>query len=728
METALRWWWSIILAVPVTALGNQCVVDPLARYTTLGGDPERRMVDVSADTSEANFAMATFSGSVTMQQGDKHLFSPKLTYHRDDDHINTSGDTTFATPQFAVAGSDANYDLSTRIITIQDARYYLKAHNQAALGRAKAARFDLANNTSTFTDPTWSTCPRDTQTWSLKASSLTVDRNIARATARHATLRIKGVPIFYIPYFTFPTDDQRASGFLTPSAHLDEGSGLVVNIPYYWNIAPNQDATFALRPMTKRGVMLGAEYRYLGAQQRATLRGTLLPDDKHDAHRRRWSLRADYQYRINQDWHFDARFQQVSDLQYTEDFAHALSLYDKWYLERHATLNGRTDYGNWLVRAQDYVRASSSVAADSTPYARLPQLRYDYHWRHNDWRFAVGGEAVHFSKANAVDAWRLSLNGSAAYRWQADYGYVEPQISVNGAHYALSDGGRYSRLIPTASLDSKLIFERPLNLFGSQWTQTLEPRLFYLYTPYHDQSSVPNFDSSLRSQSWNWLFTRDRFIGGDRIGDANQLTTAVTTRLYAADDGQERLRLSLGQIQYFADRRVTLPGKPVRASGRSDLISEVSYQIDSHWRISGLSFWDMDTRQNRRSLIDVRYHLDPDRFAGFSHRYAENDYDQLSLYGIWRVNDRWRGFLRQDYSLRHHNYLNTLLGIEYNDCCWAWRILGKRYRDDPAAPKLRNALYLEFVLKGLGRLGNGSGSVLAHDISGYRPLAEERSF
>lgn len=193
-------------------------------------------------------------------------------------------------------------------------------------------------------------------------------------------------------------------------------------------------------------------------------------------------------------------------------------------------------------------------------------------------------------------------------------------------------------------------------------------------------------------------------------------------------DGQEKLRLSLGQIQYFADRRVALPGKQVRERGHSDLISDAFYQIDRHWHIRGQSYWDMDTRQNRRSLVDVRYNLDSDRFVGLSHRYAENDYEQLSLYGVWRFNSHWRGFFRQDYSFRHNQSINSLLGVEYNDCCWAWRFLGKHYRDDPSASKVHNALYLEFVFKGLGRLGNGTGSVLTNEISGYRPLAEERSF
>lgn len=726
--------WLSLLLVPLTASGFQCPVDPLDRYTTLGGDPQNERVDVEADSSEANYGSAIFSGSVAMQQGDKHLFSPKLTYQRENESVQTEGNTVFANGELAVTGADADYDLTQRFVSIKDAQYYLKSGNLAAVGEAKLAKFDLDNNVSTFAEPTWSTCPRNDQVWSLKAGYLSVDRNLGRAVAHNATLRIKNVPIFYLPYFSFPTDDRRASGFLTPSARFSEGNGLALDIPYYWNIAPNQDATFDLRPMTKRGLMVGAEYRYLDRKQSAVLNGAFLPHDKNAEHANRWAWRADYKYRFNDQWQANVLLQDVSDLNYIEDFSNALSIYDQWYMERNATVIGDTDYGNLMLRVQDYERVSSKVDEDDVPYARKPQLTYNKNWLQDGWRYGVAAESVRFDKRNAIDGWRNSINGEVSYRWAREYGYLEPKISANVAHYSLNKtsanypNDSFTRVLPTLSLDGQLEFERSFELLNKHWRQTLEPRLFYLYTPYKDQSDAPNFDSSLRSQSWEWLFARNRFVGGDRIGDANQLTTALTTRFFDDDDGQEKLHLSLGQVQYFADRRVVLPGKSVRNRGRSDLIVDGAYQIDSHWNVRGLAFWDMDERQNRRSIADIRYNLDADRFAGFGYRYAENDYDQLSVYASWRFNSRWRGFMRQDYSLRHDSATNSLAGIEYNDCCWAWRLLGKRYRDDPAAPKLHNALYLEFVLKGLGRIGNGSSSVLRNEISGYRPLAEERSF
>ncbi|UJF25391.1 LPS assembly protein LptD [Suttonella sp. R2A3] len=731
----MRWIVAGILSLPTAALALQCAVDPLAQYTELGGDPTQRKVNIEADTSSGNYDQVQFAGDVALRQGDKHLFAPKLDYDGATSMVFTEDKTTFGSPEAAMIGTSAQYDLTNEVITVDQAQYYLRGSAINSLGEAKEVRINRATNINEFDEVSWTTCERTDPMWSLKANSLTIDKNINRATAWHSTLQIKGTPIFYLPYFSFPTDDQRATGLLAPSLNTSEDRGIELQIPFYWNIAPNQDATFTLRPMTKRGVMLDAEYRFLTERQQGKLYGSYLPNDRDADGENRWAIKGNYQYRFNPDWVLNAQYQDVSDLEYIHHFDNDLSIYDDWYLERYARVDGRTDWGRWMWRSQDYERVSNRVSASSIPYSRLPQITYTNSWRDDNWRYTLDAELVRFYKDKLGGAWRGTIDGSVAYRWDAIYGYLEPKLSLNARHYnfsgrhdSLHDEKATSFVLPTFSLDGKLIFERNLSLFGEGWVQTLEPRLFYLYTPYQDQSEVPNFDSANRSLSWGWLFARNRFTGGDRIGDNHQLTTALTTRFLSDEDGQEKLRLSVGQVQYFRDRRVPLTGNNLDDRGRSDLVSEGVYQIDRHWRLRGQSFWNIDKHSNQRSVLDLSYNLDADRFFGLSHRYKRDDYDQISLYGVWRFDPQWRAFLRQDYSLRHDQSFNTLLGIEYNDCCWAWRLLGQRYRDEPDSKEARNALYLEFVLKGLGNMGNRSGALLRDEINGFRPLAEERSF
>ena len=729
-----RYIWCVFLWFPVEAGALQCAADPLAVFTELGGDPNDKEVHVRADNSEGDYLRADFSGSVEMHQGDKHLFAPELTYRHEEGKADLNRGGVISSPQAAIEGIKGHYDSEAQTASFEEAEYYMRGKQQAAVGSAKNARFDRKNNRDDFESVTWTTCPRLHPAWHIKAHTLMLDHNRERGIARDMTLRIGKIPVFYLPYFSFPISSARQSGFLIPSVGSSEERGFEVSIPYYWNIAPNQDATFTFRPMTKRGLMADAEYRFLGEKQEGTLYGALLANDRKRPHHPRWSWRGTHQYHFNDQWHTDLLHQQVSDVDYVKDLTTDFRLYDEWYLERHFTLYGNTDYGNLMLRAQDYQRIDPVVSEADKPYSRAPQLTYNHSIKNGNWRYDINAEAVHFRKDELGGANRYSGDVSAAYRAEAAYGYIEPQISANYAHYDYSTrkdklrGKHHDRFLPTFSLDSKLTFERGFDWQGEDWTQTLEPRLYYLYTPYKDQSEIPDFDTDERSLSWNWLFARNRFVGEDRIGDANQLTTSVSSSFYRNHDGQEKLRLSLGQIQYFKDRRVQLGDKATEKQGRSVLVSEGLYQIDQHWRLYGLTYWDTQKHRNERDVISLDYHLDRDRFINLAHHYNRRDYNQTTLAATWRINPQWRLFYRSDYSHRHHRLFNHVSGIEYNDCCWAWRLAGKHWRDRPGDEQKHSAIYLEFVLKGLGNMGSRSGRMLQKEIHGFTPLSEENTF
>lgn len=729
-----RYIWCVFLWFPVEAGALQCAADPLAVFTELGGDPNDKEVHVRADNSEGDYLRADFSGSVEMHQGDKHLFAPELTYRHEEGKADLNRGGVISSPQAAIEGIKGHYDSEAQTASFEEAEYYMRGKQQAAVGSAKNARFDRKNNRDDFESVTWTTCPRLHPAWHIKAHTLMLDHNRERGVARDMTLRIGKIPVFYLPYFSFPISSARQSGFLIPSMGSSEERGFEVSIPYYWNIAPNQDATFTFRPMTKRGLMADAEYRFLGEKQEGTLYGALLANDRKRPHHPRWSWRGTHQYHFNDQWHTDLLHQQVSDVDYVKDLTTDFRLYDEWYLERHFTLYGNTDYGNLMLRAQDYQRIDPVVSEADKPYSRAPQLTYNHSIKNGNWRYDVSAEAVHFRKDELGGANRYSGDVSAAYRAEAAYGYIEPQISANYAHYDYSTrkdklrGKHHDRFLPTFSLDSKLTFERGFDWQGEDWTQTLEPRLYYLYTPYKDQSEIPDFDTDERSLSWNWLFARNRFVGEDRIGDANQLTTSVSSSFYRNHDGQEKLRLSLGQIQYFKDRRVQLGDKATEKQGRSVLVSEGLYQIDQHWRLYGLTYWDTQKHRNERDVISLDYHLDRDRFINLAHHYNRRDYNQTTLAATWRINPQWRLFYRSDYSHRHHRLFNHVSGVEYNDCCWAWRLAGKHWRDRPGDDQKHSAIYLEFVLKGLGNMGSRSGRMLQKEIHGFTPLSEENTF
>lgn len=708
------------------------------QYTRLGGDVSDNRVHVESDSSVSDFLTANFEGEVKVRQGNKYIFAPNVKYVRESEHIVAPEGVIVGMPTAAVQGKDGEYFMQENRLTFADADYYLSPKTTAAgdhgsNGHAEKAVIDRSSNIDHLENVTWSTCERVDPTWQLKARTLEIDNNVNRAVARDATFRVADTPVFWLPYFSFPTTDDRATGFLTPSIGSSDQRGLEMEIPYYWNIAPNQDATFTLHPMSKRGLMLGAEYRFLTEKHSGEISGAILPSDAKYDHNNRWQTAAKYRYDINPNWTFDLHYQDVSDIDYQKDLRGELDIYDKWYLDRYARLRGSGDWGNLMLRVQDYKRVSPDVSKHSTPYSRMPQILYSKDWREDNFRFGMSGEAVRFAKDDYGDANRFSLNAEAAYRLGASYGFIEPKISLSARHYMFHpENGRFrdgnkTLVMPTLSIDSGLIFERAFTWGGEGYTQTLEPRLFYLYTPYKDQSDIPNFDSDELTKSWSWLFARNRFSGGDKIGDAHQLTTALTSRFYRDEDGFEKARFSIGQIQYFNERRVGLNNNTKVADNNSVLVTEGQYRFDSHWSLYGLSFWNPNQRRNERNIVDVRYNLDTDRYIHFGHRYNQNDYDQLSIGSGWRFAPQWRVFGRYDYSLRENRGFNTMLGVEYDDCCWAWRVAGRHYRDEPDSLKHHNAVYLEFIFKGLGNMGSRTGKLLNKQLTGFTPLPQEKN-
>ena len=726
-----------ILIFSASTYAEQCSTDYLAPYTQLGGDASDNKIYVEADDSESDFNLANFQGNVQVRQGNKYIHGPQINYEKGKAEFYGEKEIMFSSPETVVKGDGVNYNTDTDVITAEKADYYLagrtdKKGDRGAQGSGKNIRFDQKTKIDTMQDVTWTTCQRENPTWHINAKELKINRNTNRAVAKNATFQIKDMPVFYMPYVSFPTNGERASGFLMPSMASTEKRGVEIRIPYYWNIAPNQDATFTARPMTKRGLMLETEYRLLTTNQRLNFNGDILPDDKKRDGNNRWNIATDYQYQLNSDWKAEVLFQNVSDRDYLDDMEGDFRLYDEWYLDRYARISGKGDWGRLQAQVQDYKIASSNILDRDKPYSLLPQVEY---FKSLDlpaeFRLDTRAEAVRFHKHHYGDAARFTAEADISRRFETSYSFIEPKITGNIRHYDFSPDnnafrdGKRTIFTPIFSVDSGLIFEREFH-FGDAFTQTFEPRLFYLYTPNRDQSDIPDFDTAERSKSWSWLFARNRFVGGDKIGDANQLTTAVTTRFNRQSDGSEKARLSVGQIQYFADRKTALYGEKGREENKSVMVGEGKYALDQHWSIYGLSLWDTDKHNNERNVVEVRYDLDEDRYLRFGHHYTEDEYNQLTLAGGWRLNSNWRMFAREDYSLHTEKNTNALLGLEYEDCCWAWRLAGRRWRDNHDDIKAHNGVYLEFVFKGLGNVGSRTGGMLQEQLDGYRPLTQEK--
>ncbi|NJN45989.1 MAG: LPS assembly protein LptD [Candidatus Competibacteraceae bacterium] len=337
------------------------------------------------------------------------------------------------------------------------------------------------------------------------------------------------------------------------------------------------------------------------------------------------------------------------------------------------------------------------------------------------------GEWVNFDHDSAVTGKRLDIESGVRLPLNANAGFLIPSVDYRYTAYTLDNiapgaDDNPTRSAPIASVDAGLVFERPLQLrhwLGGSGIQTLEPRLFYLYVPFRDQTAIPLFDSTEVDRGYPWLFLDNRFTGADRLGDANQLTTALTTRFLSTGDGREQWRASIGQIHYFQDRRVTLDNTLAEDRSRSELIAETLINFGPTLSLRGALQWDVDRNETRRGAFDLRYHPGSNRLFNLSHRFATDELEQLDLAVVWPVMDQWRTVARWNYSLKENRNLDLFAGFEYEECCWALRLLARQRRDDPDDDNPANSVLVELELKGLAGIGSNINNILERAILGY---------
>ncbi len=721
--------WGMAWSQSVPQPWQYCEPDELASAVTpyTGAPKEGDPIRFTADTAESSESEAILEGDVLVEQGDQRLEASEVTMDRLTNHIEADGDIIYGSPDLALRSRHAEVLLDDKTGEFKDAEYFLPGRN--AQGRAEQVAVDRRSRESTLKNVTYSTCTRNHEFWQMRTDRMEIDEDKGRGEAWDITLAIKDIPVFYFPYLSFPINDDRQSGFLFPSIGYDSDSGADIRIPYYLNIAPDRDATFASRILMKRGLMLGAEYRFLNPKDRGLFALEYLPSDQEFGDDRS-SVYLEYQANPASNLYTDLLLQNVSDDDYLDDLDNNLGLLSPTVLERR--WNTAFYGGEWSaqLRFQDYQTIDDEIFTDDNePYERLPQLLFDGVWPHRVFglNYELRSELVYFDHNSKETGTRVDVQPGISLPLEWPAGFINPRLSYRYTAYHLNDtepGAEDSldRGAPVVSLDGGLFFERPISWtwWDKEGIQTLEPRLFYLYTPFRDQSDIPVFDSTEVDRSYAWLFLDNRFTGADRLGDANQLTTAVTTRLLGAEDGREWLRLSAGQIHYFEDRRVTLENTETKEDSRSEVITEGMLSVTPELFVRGTLQWDTDVDRTLRSALDLRYHGDNGKLVNLAHRLSKDELEQIDISLLWPINPRWRTMARWNYSLSDKRNLNAFVGFEYGECCWALRMLARQHRDSPDDEKAKNSVLFELELKGLAGIGSRIDKFLENNILGFQ--------
>ena len=680
---------------------------------------------VMADRIESNAPnIIEASGRVEARQAGQAFFSDWLRYDTVLNSVQARGQVRLEQPALLVTGDALMLNLDDYSGEVEQPVYRFTLQP----GRGAAEHIDFIDkNRFTLQDATYTTCPVDGDDWFLKVNDLDIDKRRNVGTARNASLHFLGVPILYTPWIDFPLSDARKTGVLAPTFGTTERSGLDILVPYYFNLAPNYDATLSPRLLSKRGVQLGGEFRYLLNDTRGENRLEYLPNDD-ETNRSRWSAALNNEYRLNAATQAGMQFNRVSDDDYFRDLSNLISITSVSHLNREAWVT--TQHANWHaeLRAQSFQTLQDSTAPTPIiePYARLPHARLGMtQTLGKRLEFRLDSEATRFAHPTLTEGTRVLAYPTLRLPLTNSYGFLTPQIGWHSSFYSLDDSApeqRITRNLPILSLDSGVTFDRPFHFAGRDYEQTLEPRAYYVYAPYRDQSAIPVFDTAQLDFSYAQMFTENQFIGGDRINDANQLTLAVTSRFIESDSGLERLQVTLGQRYYFSAQQVTLPGVAPRTSNATDLLAAVSGQITRDWRID--TAWQFDTQNGTtiRQNLGASYRPAPGRALNFGYRFIDQSTEQIDLSGQWPLGARWYGMFRYNYSFQDEKLVEGLAGLEYNGGCWAVRAVFQRLatKEDQST----DALFFQLELNGMGRLGANPLDVLKQSVPGYRPSNE----
>ena len=714
---------------------------------------ERKVSDDEAPTNVSAEQMTgrpdreiVLERDVEITRGETTVNSDHATYWIEEDEVEASGSVRMTRFGDRYTGDKMRLKMDTGEGYVENPTYHMKANN--AHGTADRLDFE-SQERARVSSGTYSTCEGPNPDWYLESSTMTFDKGLDTGTASGAVIYFKDVPIIGTPYISFPLSDARKSGFLPPSFGTSSRGGLEIMTPYYFNIAPNRDFTLSPRYIARRGLMIGGEARYLDYDYSGETKFEYLGDDR-ETHTNRYSISSQHRQRLTPQASFAWNLNGASDDDYPSDFSQNLATSTERLLLRDLNFTYKGSFWAATARASNYQVLQDPDAPISRPYDRLPQLTWrgqQYDVGGFDWSTTV--QATSFWHPDYVRGDRFVVNPSISYPIVRPSYFITPKVSLTATSYNLqntaaqfNNGLTYDSspgyAVPTFSLDSGLIFERDTTLFGSSMTQTLEPRLFYVKTPYRDQSRTPIFDTGEADLSFAQIFSENRFVGYDRISDADQLTAALVTR-YLEPNGAERMRLAIGQRFYFEDQRVTLPNQVPNNDTKSDLLASAAIRFSEKLSTEATIQYSATQKDVTRANYTVSWRPEPKKVLNLSYRIdVPNELRQIDVSGQWPIADRWYGVARINYSLdnnyaeRNTNPLNVppanglsegLLGLEYKADCWIFRVVAQRI--PTSTGESNSSLFFQLELSGLAKLGSDPLSALRTSIPGYQPISNQ---
>ena len=690
-------------------------------------------------------------GNAILKKGNKTIKAEVIEYDQISEKLITQGNTSIDLEKISLSGTKLNYRLSDQTGKMEDVTFNIKSDKKEETivqkgiqvtkryydfrGDAKAIFFEGENKTK-LESSRLTTCEVDSNDWYIKSKNMEIDTKKDQVKASHASLDFKGVPIFYMPSTSFSLNKNRQSGFLSSTFGTTSKSGFEFRVPYYFNISPNMDATLTARYLGKRGPLADGEFRYLTENYSGINQLQYMNHDQSSGQDNRYFLKLNHQHQFGRGWSGSYDLQKVSDNTYFSDLATMIQVTSVVNLPQRVNLNYSGDIWKLNLLTEKY---QTLTDASNSPYQRLPQVNLSGKKDYDNFTLDLKSQwtlferddkfASTFTEAQKITGSRFTMTPAITIPLTSEYGYIKPKVSANIRSYNLNNSPDNNKDIvtPIFSLDSGVYLDRNINFLNQNYTNTLEPRLFYVYIPYKDQSVLPNFDSGLADLNMQTLFYENQYNGQDRINDANQLTASLTSK-FLDKNGKERLSAIIAQRYYFEDRRVFGNDLTEAKKANSDIFMGASAKLPNSLNLDAMFQFDPTSNNLLRSTLGSRYNPEPGKMLNVSYRLIDNiidnnqDLEVFNAAGQWPLGNRFYSIGRYNYDLKSSQTIEVLAGLEYDGGCWVARSIFDRI-SLPTSPNPNYAFFIQLELNGIGSIGSDANKLnnfLYRNVPGLR--------
>ena len=695
--------------------------EPLGYESLLGpklDDPNAIQLEVGRIEAQlGNLPSARMSNGVILRRDDKVAGADSAYFNPETKAMHLEGEVRYEDPGTQIQSDSAEFGYNDGRVRFEGAEFSLGSSN--ARGAAEALEINQ-NGKLTLDGVEYTTCPEGSEDWLMRGESIELDTRAGVGTAKGMKLRFKGVPILYAPYISFPIGDARKSGVLTPEVGSSGRSGNEIRVPYYLNLAPNYDATITPRLLTSRGMQLETQFRYLSPRNEGIIVADYLPDDDI-LNRARHQIRFEHRTLFGNGWRNLINLREVSDSQYFEDLGGSLSISSITHLNRFIRFDYYSENFSVLGQAQDYQTIDDTLMADQEPYRRLPQILINGEWDFLALRFGIDGELVNFDRDVGVTGWRVNAVPKLSLPIARPGWYINPAVELDYTRYDLNDtlpgeNEKPDRVLPITSMDVGMVLER--TMANTNRIQTIEPRVLYVNIPFEDQDGLPVFDTIEPDINLVQLFRKNRFLGVDRIGETEQVSVGITSRILDVSSGRELMTATIGQTRYLKDRMVTLPGGSPLQNESSDYIAQLRFMVLKNVNFDFGHQWGTGASDTTKSEARLQYRPASNKILNFAYRFRRDSLEQGDISWSWPVSQRWNFVGRYNYSFRDEEVLEQFFGLEYESCCWGLRLVSRRHISTRDGTR-DSSFGLQLVLKGMTSVGTAADKLLERGILGY---------